>query len=327
LNISKEAKIGLFAAFSLGALYFGYNFLRGKKFFSNQNTYYVVYNSIEGIVKSTPIYFKGLKVGQVEKLSLIRTDSANKIIATLLVDDKIQLSKTSEAKIVSLDLLGGKAISLIIPSLLNHIKKGDTLIGSQEHSLSASITEMITPVKEKTENVMISLNKVLGELQKVLENGGTENLSAGIGDLAGILANLNTTTKQLDLLIQTEKGKVGKIAGNMEAITETLRKSNNDIAASLKNFKNISDSLSQAPIKSTIDQLNLTSKQLAAISQKIDKGEGSAGLLINDKELYNNLTKSSSQLELLLKDVRENPKRYVSISVFGKKDKPKNKTK
>jgi phospholipid/cholesterol/gamma-HCH transport system substrate-binding protein len=327
LNISKEAKIGLFAAFSLGALYFGYNFLRGKKFFSNQNTYYVVYNSIEGIVKSTPIYFKGLKVGQVEKLSLIRTDSANKIIATLLVDDKIQLSKTSEAKIVSLDLLGGKAISLIIPSLLNPIKKGDTLIGSQEHSLSASITEMITPVKEKTENVMISLNKVLGELQKVLENGGTENLSAGIGDLAGILANLNTTTKQLDLLIQTEKGKVGKIAGNMEAITETLRKSNNDIAASLKNFKNISDSLSQAPIKSTIDQLNLTSKQLAAISQKIDKGEGSAGLLINDKELYNNLTKSSSQLELLLKDVRENPKRYVSISVFGKKDKSKNKTK
>jgi phospholipid/cholesterol/gamma-HCH transport system substrate-binding protein len=317
----------LFAAFSLGALYFGYNFLRGKKFFSNQNTYYVVYNSIEGIVKSTPIYLKGLKVGQVEKLSLIRTDSANKIIATLLVDDKIQLSKTSEAKIVSLDLLGGKAISLIIPSLLNPIKKGDTLIGSQEHSLSASITEMITPVKEKTENVMISLNKVLGELQKVLENGGTENLSAGIGDLAGILANLNTTTKQLDLLIQTEKGKVGKIAGNMEAITETLRKSNNDIAASLKNFKNISDSLSQAPIKSTIDQLNLTSKQLAAISQKIDKAEGSAGLLINDKELYNNLTKSSSQLELLLKDVRENPKRYVSISVFGKKDKPKNKTK
>jgi phospholipid/cholesterol/gamma-HCH transport system substrate-binding protein len=324
LNISKEAKIGLFAAFSLGALYFGYNFLRGKKFFSNQNTYYVVYNNIDGIVKSTPIFFKGLKVGQVEKLSLIRTDSANKIMATLLVDDKIQLSKSSEAKIVSLDLLGGKAISLIIPSLLNPIKKGDTLIGTQEHSLSASISEMITPVKEKTENVMVSLNKVLGELQKVLSEGGTANLSAGISDLAGILSNLNTTTKQLDLLIQSEKGKVGNIAGNMETITETLRKSNADIAASLKNFKNLSDSLSQAPIKSTIDQLNITSKQLASISQKIDSGEGSAGKLINDKELYDNLTKSSAQLELLLKDVRENPKRYVNVSVFGgKKDKTK----
>ncbi len=324
MNISKEAKIGLFAAFSLGALYFGYNFLRGKKFFSNQNTYYVVYNNIDGIVKSTPIFFKGLKVGQVEKLSLIRTDSANKIMATLLVDDKIQLSKSSEAKIVSLDLLGGKVISLIIPSLLNPIKKGDTLIGTQEHSLSASISEMITPVKEKTENVMVSLNKVLGELQKVLSEGGTANLSAGISDLAGILSNLNTTTKQLDLLIQSEKGKVGNIAGNMETITETLRKSNADIAASLKNFKNLSDSLSQAPIKSTIDQLNITSKQLASISQKIDSGEGSAGKLINDKELYDNLTKSSAQLELLLKDVRENPKRYVNVSVFGgKKDKTK----
>jgi phospholipid/cholesterol/gamma-HCH transport system substrate-binding protein len=324
LNLPKEAKIGLFAAFSLGALYFGYNFLRGKKFFSNQNTYYVVYNNIDGIVKSTPIFFKGLKVGQVEKLSLIRTDSANKIMATLLVDDKIQLSKSSEAKIVSLDLLGSKAISLIIPSLLNPIKKGDTLIGTQEHSLSASISEMITPVKEKTENVMVSLNKVLGELQKVLADGGTANLSTGISDLAGILSNLNTTTKQLDLLIQSEKGKVGNIAGNMETITETLRKSNADIAASLKNFKNISDSLSKAPIKSTIDQLNITTKQLASISEKIDKGEGSAGKLINDKELYDNLTKSSAQLELLLKDVRENPKRYVNVSVFGgKKDKTK----
>jgi phospholipid/cholesterol/gamma-HCH transport system substrate-binding protein len=221
-------------------------------------------------------------------------------------------------------LLGGKAISLIIPSLLNPIKKGDTLIGTQEHSLSASISEMITPVKEKTENVMVSLNKVLGELQKVLSDGGTANLSAGISDLAGILSNLNTTTKQLDLLIQSEKGKVGNIAGNMETITETLRKSNADIAASLKNFKNLSDSLSQAPIKSTIDQLNITSKQLASISEKIDKGEGSAGKLINDKELYDNLTKSSAQLELLLKDVRENPKRYVNVSVFGgKKDKTK----
>ena len=105
MKVSKEAKIGLFAALSLAALYFGYNFLRGKRLFSNQTTYYAVYNKIDGIVKSTPIYFKGLKVGQVEKLSLIRTDSANKIMATLLIDDKIQLAQSSEAKIVSMDFI------------------------------------------------------------------------------------------------------------------------------------------------------------------------------------------------------------------------------
>lgn len=325
MKVSKEAKIGLFAALSLAALYFGYNFLRGKRLFSNQTTYYAVYNKIDGIVKSTPIYFKGLKVGQVEKLSLIRTDSANKIMATLLIDDKIQLAQSSEAKIVSMDLLGGKAISLIIPSLVNPIHKGDTLLGTEETSLSESISELITPVKNKTENVMVSLNKVLGELEKVLANGGTEHLSVGIEDLAGILSNLRATTHQLDVLMQSEKGKIGKITGNLEALSETFKKSNKEIENGLKNFSSISDSLANAPLKATIEQLNKTSMQLAMITQKIDKGEGSAGKFINDKELYDNLNKSSFELQALLKDLKENPSRYLNISVFGGKSKPKKK--
>jgi phospholipid/cholesterol/gamma-HCH transport system substrate-binding protein len=325
LKISKEAKIGLFAACALAGLYFGYNFLRGKKIFSSQNTYYVVYNKIDGIVKSTPIYFKGLKVGQVEKLSLFRTDSSNAIMATLLIDKKIQLAASSEAKIVSMDLLGGKAISLLIPSLVDPITEGDTLVGTIENSLSASISEMITPVKNKTENVMVSLNKVLTELEKVLANGGTADLSSGISNLAGIMENLRKTTSQLDQLLQSEKGKIGKITGNMASLTETLKNNNQELDATLKNFKNISDSLSQAPIKQTIEQLNKTAKQLALITEKIEKGEGTAGKLVNDKELYDNLNKSSFELQSLLKDLQANPKKYVNVSVFGGKDKPKKK--
>jgi phospholipid/cholesterol/gamma-HCH transport system substrate-binding protein len=324
LKITKEFKIGLFAAFSLGALYFGYNFLRGKRIFSSLNTYYVTYNKIDGIVKSTPIYFKGLKVGQVEKLSLIRTDSSNQILATLLIDNKIVLSKSSEAMIVSMDLLGGKAISLNIPSLVDPILEGDTLIGSEETSLSASISEMITPVKNKAENVMVSLNHVLGEFEKVLANGGTKNLSNGMEDLAGILKNLHQTSIQLDAIVMAEKSKIGNITSNMEAISYTLKNNKNDIDNSIKNFKSISDSLAAAPLKSTIEQLNKTSLQLAQITQKIDKGEGTAGKLINDKELYDNLNKSSKELQILLKDLHERPSRYVNISVFGgKKEKKK----
>lgn len=324
MKITKEFKIGLFAAFSLGALYFGYNFLRGKRIFSSLNTYYVTYNKIDGIVKSTPIYFKGLKVGQVEKLSLIRTDSSNQILATLLIDNKIVLSKSSEAMIVSMDLLGGKAISLNIPSLVDPILEGDTLIGSEETSLSASISEMITPVKNKAENVMVSLNHVLGEFEKVLANGGTKNLSNGMEDLAGILKNLHQTSIQLDAIVMAEKSKIGNITSNMEAISYTLKNNKNDIDNSIKNFKSISDSLAAAPLKSTIEQLNKTSLQLAHITQKIDKGEGTAGKLINDKELYDNLNKSSKELQILLKDLHERPSRYVNISVFGgKKEKKK----
>lgn len=326
MKVSKEFKIGLFAACSLAALYFGYNFLRGKRLFSSLNTYYVVYNKIDGIVKSTPIFFKGLKVGQVEKLALIRTDSANQVVATLLIDENIQLSKSSEAKIVSMDLLGGKAISLQVPSLVDPIVEGDTLHGTEETSLSASISEMVTPVKNKTENVLVSLNKVLTQLDKVLANGGTSDLSSGINDLAAVLHNLKMTTAQLNHLMETEKGKVGRITSNIEVVSETFRKSNKDLEASLKNFRTISDSLAGAPLKSTVEQLNITSKQLALITEKIEKGEGTAGKLVNDKELYDNLNKSSFELQNLLKDLREHPDRYVTISVFGgKKDKPKKK--
>lgn len=325
MKISKEAKIGLFAACSLAALYFGYNFLRGKRFFSTLNTYYVVYNKIDGIVKSTPIYFKGLKVGQVEKLTLFRTDSANAILATLLIDEKIQLAASSEAKIVSQDLLGGKAISLIIPSLVDPIQEGDTLVGTVENSLSASISEMITPVKTKTEQVMVSLNKVLEEFEKVLSNGGTTELTSGIHSLSAVLENLKSTTAQIDALLNAEKGNIHKTSASIAHLSESLSANSNELTATMKNMKSISDSLAQAPLKQTIEQLNKTATQLALITQKIDKGEGTAGKLVNDPELYDNLNKSSKELSLLLKDLQENPKRYVQVSVFGGKDKSKKK--
>ncbi len=323
MKITREAKIGLFAAVSLAALYFGYNFLRGKKVFSPLVTYYVVYNRIDGIVKSTPIYFKGLKVGQVEKLELFRTDSANLILVTLNIDKKIQLSRSSEARIVSMDLLGGKAISLMIPSLLDPIKSKDTLIGSIETTLSASISEMITPVKNKTENVLVSLDHILAEFEKVLDQGGTQNLTASTKDLAIIMKNLNEMSSTLNRVIKSQEGNANQLAGNLEAITANIKRSNQDIASSLKHMNQLSDSLAQAPLKSTIEQLNKTSIELASISKKLNSGEGTAGMLLNDEALYNNLNKTTEELNALLKDLRENPKRYINVSVFGGKDKKK----
>ncbi len=327
MKISREFKIGLFATCALAALYVGYNFLRGKRLFSNLDAYYVVYNNIDGIVKSTPIYFKGLKVGQVEKLSLFRTDSANKIIALLLIDDKIRLSKSSEARIVSQDLLGGKAISLIIPNLIGPLEEGDTITGTEEISFSASISEMVTPVKDKTENVLVTLNKVLTEVQRVLSEGGSRSLTSGINDLSGTLKNLNSATAYLNQLIILESAKFSRISGNFEAITSNIKKNNEDIGASIGNFRKLSDSLANAPLKSTIEQLNKTASQLAIITQKLNYGDGSAAKFINDKQLYENLNKSSFELQALLKDLREYPGRYVNVSVFGGSSKKTDKKK
>jgi phospholipid/cholesterol/gamma-HCH transport system substrate-binding protein len=317
LRIPREAKIGLFAVVSLAALYFGYNFLRGKKFFSRQNTYYVVYNTIDGVNKSTPIFYKGLKVGQVEELGFLRTDSANRIIATLIIDQNIMLSRSSEARIVSTDLLGGKAISLIVPNLIEPIFKGDTISGTQEIGIGESISGMIEPVKDKTENVLVSLNKVLEHVEKVMGNGGSENLNSGINDLAQTMKNLNMATASLNQLIQNESNRLSKTSGNIESITSNLKKNNQDIESSIQNLKVITDSLADAPLKSMVVELQKTSVQLAMVAEKLNKGEGSAGKLINDPQLYDNLNKSTNELQALLKDLREYPARYVNVSVFG----------
>ena len=159
------------------------------------------------------------------------------------------LSRSSEARIVSMDLLGGKAISLIVPDLLTPIFKGDTIKGTQEIGIGESISGMIEPVKDKTENVLVSLNKVLGQFEKVMGTGGSENLNAGINDLAQTMKNLNMATAALNNLIQNESGRLSKTSANIESITSSFKKSNEEVEASLKNISKISDSLSQAPIK------------------------------------------------------------------------------
>ncbi|MCA0427668.1 MAG: MlaD family protein [Bacteroidetes bacterium] len=317
MKIPREAKIGLFTLVSFTSLYFGYNFLRGKKFFSGQNTYYVVYNTIEGVNKSTPIYYKGLKVGQVEDLGFLRTDSANRIIATLIIDKNIALSKSTEARIVSTDLLGGKAISLIVPDLLIPVEKGDTIKGSQEVGIGESISGMIEPVKDKTENVLLSLNRVLGRIDEVLGSGGSEKLNSGINDLAGTMHNLNLATAALNDLIRTESARLSKTSANLESITSNIRNNNVEIDKSIHNVRQLSDSLSQAPIKQMVENLNKTSLQLSLLAEKLNKGEGSAGKLLNDPQLYDNLNKSSQELKALLKDIQDYPSRYVHVSVFG----------
>lgn len=317
MKIPREAKIGLFTLVSFSSLYFGYNFLRGKKFFSGQNSYYVVYNTIEGVNKSTPIYYKGLKVGQVEDLGFLRTDSANRIIATLIIDKNIALSKSTEARIVSTDLLGGKAISLIVPDLLVPVEKGDTILGTQEVGIGESISGMIEPVKDKTENVLLSLNRVLGRIDQVLGSGGSEKLNSGINDLAGTMHNLNLATAALNDLIRNESARLSKTSANLESITSNIRNNNNEIDKSIHNVRQISDSLAQAPIKQMIESLNKTSTQLSLLAEKLNKGEGTAGKLLNDPQLYDNLNKSSAELKALLKDIQEYPSRYVHVSVFG----------
>lgn len=325
MKFERETKIGLFTIVALTSIYFGYNFLRGKKFFSNANTFYVKYNSVEGVVNSTPVYYKGLKVGQVEKIALITDGSINKVLVTLSINEKVILSKSSEANIVSLDLLGAKAIKLNIPDLVQPVESGDTLIGGEEEELTDIISNVVNPIKDKSEKVLVSIDKVLTDINKILQDGGRQTLSNSINDFGGTLSNLRKTSESLNLLVQREGTNIAHTIENLEQLSLALKGSSNNLAKVLENTKQITDSLSNAPIKSAIKNLENASKELDVLLANINKGEGTAGRLAKDSALYVNLNKSAYELQSLLNDFQKYPARYVNVSVFGGASKKANK--
>ncbi|MFZ4797606.1 MAG: MlaD family protein [Bacteroidia bacterium] len=318
MKITKEAKVGLFVAVAITLLYLGYNFLRGKKLFSTYNTYYVIYHNVEGLVPSTAVYVNGFKVGQVEEISMpdmLKTDS---ILVKLLVQGKIQIKSNSIALVTKSGLLDGNVISVNFDEKPSEIlADGSFIKGEREEDLFTSINNLVSPIKTKSEQVLVTLDKVLGSLRQVFNEKGTQNLTNSVVDLSGALRALRLTSESLNEIVNQNGNSISKTLGNVQLISNNLAKNNDEINRTIKNFGKLSDSLANSDIKGTIENLSIVTKELAVITSKMNKGEGSLGKMMNDKELYDNLNKSTKELNLLLKDMQRYPGRYVNVSVFG----------
>ncbi len=318
MKITKEAKVGLFVAVAITLLYFGYNFLRGKKIFSTYNTYYVIYNNVEGLVTSTPVYVNGFKVGQIEDISMpdmLKTDS---ILVKILIQGKIQIKSNSIALVTKSGLLDGNVISINFDDKSSTIlTDGSYINGAREEDLFTSINNLVSPIKTKSEQVLVTLDKVLGSLRQVFNEKGTQNLTNSVVDLSGALHALRLTSESLNKIVNENGNSISKTLGNVQLISNNFAKNNDEINRTIKNFGKLSDSLANSDIKGTIENLSIVTKELAAITSKMNKGEGSLGKMMNDQELYDNLNKSTKELNLLLKDMQRYPGRYVNVSVFG----------
>ncbi len=318
MKLSKEAKVGLFVAIAITFLYLGYNFLRGKKLFSSYNTYYAVYNNVEGIATSTAVFVNGFKVGQVEEITMpdmLKTDS---IVVKLFIQGRIQIKANSTALITKSGLFDGNVISISFDDKpADILKDGSFIFGAREEDLFTSINNMVAPIKTKSEHVLVTLDKVLNSLQQVFNEKGTQNLTNSVVDLSGALRALRVTSEQLSAIVNENGNNLTKTINNVHTISNTFAKNNDEINRTIKNFGKLSDSLANSDIKKTIDNLGIVTEQLATITQKMNKGEGTLGKLVNDKELYDNLNKSTKELNLLLKDMQRYPGRYVNVSVFG----------
>lgn len=183
-------------------------------------------------------------------------------------------------------------------------------------SLTEEVNKQVAPIKLKAENLLSSLDTMVTVLQSVFNSETRRNLDASFSSIRATLGNLESTSYNMDTLVYGQRKRLERIMFNIESITENFRKNDENISNILTNFSLLTDTLAKANLAGTLANVNSVLARVDAITTKIDKGEGTIGLLVNDQKLYDNLNKSAAQLNALIEDMKVNPYRYVNFSVF-----------
>lgn len=316
MKIGNETKVGILAAFSIALLIIGYNFLKGNAIFSSETVLYAKYSRVDGLAVSKPVLINGYQIGRVDKLQLLPDGS---ILATLKIKGKYEIPRNSVAKLESTDLLGSKAIVMALGSGSDFAQDGDTL----NANVQKGILETVQPVQKKAELIIGKMDSILTSVNSILNPNFQKNVDKSFNSIASTLSSLESTSKKVDNLVGSEGSRISAILANVEAISGNLKQNNAKISAILNNINSITDQVAAANFKQTIDNANKAVVDLQSIVGKINSGEGTLGLLVNDTKMYDNLNNASKSLDNLMIDLKENPKRYVHFSIFGggKKDK------
>jgi phospholipid/cholesterol/gamma-HCH transport system substrate-binding protein len=312
LKISNETKVGLFTLIALAILFIGYHFLKGNDVFSSDNTYYAVYDRVDGLTESKPILVNGFQIGRVSKMTL---QSDGRIKTEFKVKKEFAIPSSTIAKISSTDLLGGKAIVFELGSGAPYAKNGDIL----EAGVQKNIMEQVEPIQKKAEDIAIVLDSVLNAINNTINKDFQRDFNRSISSIANSLQSIERITKEVDGLVGKERTRISDILANVESITTNFKDNNEKITSMLSNMDQITDQIAQANFAQTIQSANKAMADFQQVIDRINNGEGSVGLLLNDETLYNNLKDASKNLDALMIDLKQNPGRYIHFSVFGRK--------
>jgi phospholipid/cholesterol/gamma-HCH transport system substrate-binding protein len=304
--MNKELKIGFVGIVSIILLFLGVSYLKGLNILDSSREFYAIYNNIGGLKVGSPVLVNGYQVGMVSQVDLV--DNVNQsLVVKISIDKDFDIPVNSVSKIVNQDLMGSKGINLVLGDDAALAESGDTLFGGVGGSFQDEVSAQILPLKVKTEELIGSIDSVMVIITAVLNKDARENLSNSLQSLDQTFALMSQTMTKVDQIVDQNDERISSIIKNLEA-------NNNEITNILKNFSDISDAIAKSNIQDLLTSLGEASK-------KINNSQGSFGMLINDEDLYLNLESSSKELELLIKDIKENPKRYLGFSVLGGKSK------
>lgn len=314
IKITREAKIGFFAILCLASMFWGINFLKGKNIFSPNHIYYAIFEQVDGLENTNPVLINGFKVGLVKNIKF-EEENTGRFLVTLLVGKKYQIPRNTVAKLISTSLLGGKAIKLEVIKGDKYFYPGDTLPAQIETGLIDQLGHQIAPVKKKAESLMVEFERTLNIMSEVFNEDNRAQLSQSFVNLNKALYSINQTAAELDTTL-SPNGTLRKMLINIESISANLKNNNKDITKIVKNFSAISDTIAKINIASTMIQVDSAMRQFNSVITKVNSGKGTLGNLIKNDTLYNNIENASKSLDNLLRDIKENPKRYINFSLI-----------
>jgi len=312
MKISNETKVGLLTIVAITLLILGFNFLKGKNVFNRSRKLYAVFNEVGSLEKSNDVKIKGNSIGKVYDKEF--TDkNASGILITINLTSDINIPANSVAFIAQ-PIAGTPYINIEMGSGTAYLKNGDTVDTKKAGGMLGDLTSQVTPTLEKARTAIDSLTVVLGSVNALFDPGTKNNIRS-------IVASLLRSSASLETLLNAETGMVAKTVGNLNAVTGNLKANNDTINSILHNVNTTTQSLADLNLQRTLDSVQLTVSKLNEVVSKVNSNNGTLGLLMNDPKLYDNLRNLALGLEILVDDIKVHPKRYVNISVFGKKDK------
>lgn len=316
MKIKTETKVGLIGVATIAILVWGINFLKGKNLFEKQDTYYAKYDNINGLLPTSYVFINGMKVGKVNEIQYMDAQMKSFLVC-FDIPASIQIPTNSIAEVYNSDILGSKAMRIIIGDATSYLSENDTMLSkNDDESMLSEIGKILEPYSEKVDNIISNLDSVIESANKILDQKTQKEIQIMITNANHISTNLATLSENLNEITSRDKEKIHNIFTNIENLCNTLDDNDDKLAMAIDNFANISDTLAHANISAIMQDINISLESLSNTLHKINKGNGNLGLLINDENLYNNLERSSRSLDSLINDIRNNPKRYLNISIF-----------
>jgi phospholipid/cholesterol/gamma-HCH transport system substrate-binding protein len=319
MKISNETKIGALTAIAVTMLILGFDFLKGRSFFKTGNFLYAKYTNTKDLETSNPVYVNGYQIGSVYEIDP-QDVNLHTIIVTIKLKDNFNIPANSVASI-SGNPLGSPSIDIKLGNSNTFLKSEDTLMSKDAGGLLDNLTSKLQPVTDSLQITLHSLNAVLQNFNTVLDPNTKNNLQAVIANLNKTMSSFATSAGSVETMMDNENGSIAGSMKNVDSFTKNLAANNYKVDSILANMQTATGKLASADINGMINNLKTSVDQLNTIMTKINSSNGSLGALINDKTLYNNLTNTITSMHILIDDLRAHPKRYVNISVFGKKDK------